>query len=93
MASLQIVTCTTVICGPCMELAPAFPPVHMQALVGCSHMPADCSRHISPKLVSQFHAKCSTILDYGRSLNLLSHRVGVMLVEQVIEAGRNSQFS
>jgi hypothetical protein len=41
----------------------------------------------SLKSVSQFHTKSSSILHNGRSLNLLPHRIGVMLVEQVIEAG------
>src|ERR1700687_26654 len=47
----------------------------------------------SSKPVSQFYTKCTTILDNGGSLNFLSHRFGVTLVEQVIEASRNSQFS
>src|SRR5207245_9208076 len=51
-------------------------------------MPSD-----SLQLVSQFHAKHSSILHHGPSAKPLSHRVGVMLVEQVIKAGGNSQLS
>jgi hypothetical protein len=47
----------------------------------------------SLKQIGQFYAKCTTILDNGGSLNFLSHRFGVMLVKQVIEAGRKPQFS
>jgi hypothetical protein len=42
---------------------------------------------------SQFHTKHSSILDDVRSLNFPSNRFGVMLVEKIIETGRNSQVS
>src|SRR6202035_5651906 len=47
----------------------------------------------SPEPVSQFHAKRSSILDNGRSLNLLPYRITVMFVKEIIEARRDPEFS
>jgi hypothetical protein len=72
---------------------PTFLAGTMTGRAGLSQMLSELLLSHSIEPVYQFHSKSPAILHNGGLFELLSDRIGVPFVEQVIEASRNSQFS